>query len=115
MRQPPKNSWHFFPRLRRRQLTGNTCCSRATEIGLLATALSAASRSRRTGCSLLSNQLVSQFLRIGDIFLVAVRINPNVWSLGIGLHLLILAGEVEKPGVRTEENIGGIGLPFVDG
>src|SRR5438876_4363742 len=53
-------------------------------IRLLATALAAGFRSRRTGCSLLSDQLLSQFLRIGDIFLVAVRINPNVWSLGVG-------------------------------
>src|ERR1041385_3284362 len=32
MRQRLKNSWHFFLRLRRRQLTRNTCCSRATEL-----------------------------------------------------------------------------------
>src|SRR5437660_4761711 len=82
--------------------------------GLLRTA-SASSWRRRACCSLLGNQLVSQCLRIGDVLLVAVRINPNVWSPWVGLHLLVLAGEVEKPGVRTEENIGGISLPFVDG
>src|SRR5258705_4637127 len=31
MRKPRKNSWYFFPRLRRRQLTKNTCCNRGTE------------------------------------------------------------------------------------
>src|SRR5262245_46867825 len=86
MRQPLKNSWRFFPRLRRRQLTKNTCSA-----GLLRTT-SASSRSRRASCSLLGNQLVSQCLRIGDVLLVAVRIDPNVWSLRVGLHLLVLAG-----------------------
>src|SRR5262249_26676377 len=79
--------------------------------GQLLRTASASSRSRRASCSLLGNQLVSQCLRIGDVILVAVRIDPNVWSLRVGLHLLVLAREVEKPTVRAEEDVGGIGLP----
>src|SRR5438046_5018471 len=89
-------------------------CMKNCHDGLLRTA-SVSSWRRRACCSLLGNQLISQCLHIGDVLLVSVRINPNVWSLGVCLHLLVLAGAVEERTVRTEENIGALAFPFSDG
>src|SRR5215831_15994763 len=89
-----KSGWGvgFGARQQNGQSQSRDAVAMAGRGGRLLRTASASSRSRRASCSLLGNQPVSQCLRIGDVLLVAVRIDPNVWSLRVGLHLLVLTG-----------------------